>query len=103
MDDERRLAQEFQKRLRDRREARFIGEKRAGDPVHAFGFRRYLAFGIEIGLVCAPGGEMIDQLDTANFDDAVAVGRIEPGGLGIENDFTNVLQWCRPLVWRGVR
>jgi hypothetical protein len=82
---------------------RFVGQKRAGYAVDALRFRRHLAFGIEIGLVRAAGGKMIDQLDAADFDDAVAVGRIEPGGLGIENDFTDVLQFCRPLAWRGVR
>ena len=32
---------------------------------------------------------MIDQLDAADFDDAVTVGRIEARRFGIENDFTH--------------
>ena len=98
VDDQRRLAEEFQKRVRDLGEARLVGEKRAGDAVHAFGFRRHVAFGIEIGLKRAPGGKMIDQLDAADLDDAVAVGRIESGGLGVENDFTKVVQLVRPFA-----
>jgi len=69
--------------------------------MHAFRFRRHFAFGIEIALERAPCGKVIDQFDTADFDDAMAVGRVEPGSLGIENDFTNVLQFCEPFVGRG--
>jgi hypothetical protein len=32
----------------------------------------------------------------------MAVGRVKPGGLGIENDFTDVLQRPQPLASRGL-
>jgi hypothetical protein len=31
----------------------------------------------------------VDQLNRPNFDDAVAVQRVEPGCLGIDDDFTH--------------
>ena len=64
-------------------------EKFVGEAVNALGFDRHVAFGIEIELQGAAGGEMIHQFDTADFDDAVAVARLEARGLGIENDFTH--------------
>jgi hypothetical protein len=71
--------------------------------VHALRFQRHLAYRIEITLERAPGGKMVDQFDTADFYDAVAVGRVESGGFGVENDFTNVLQLCQPSASRVVR
>ena len=60
-----------------------------GQPMHALGFDGHVAFGIEIELQRAAGGEMIHQLDTADFDDAVTVAGLKAGRFGVENDLTH--------------
>ncbi len=61
--------------------------------MHALGFDRHVAFGIEIELQGAAGGKMIHQLDAADFDDAVTFAGLEAGGFGIEDDFTHRLEF----------
>ena len=58
-----------------------------GKPMHPEGFLRHIAFGIEIDVERLAGRNGIQKLDTADFDDAMPVGRIEPGRLRVEDDF----------------
>jgi hypothetical protein len=59
--------------------------------VHALGFDGHVAFGIEIGLEGAAGGEVIDEFDAADLDDAVAVARLEPCRFRVEDDLPHLV------------
>ena len=100
VDHQRRVADKFQELLRHLGEERLVGEKFGGEAVHALGFDRHVAFGIEIELHGAAGGKMIHQLDAADLDDAVAVARLEARGFGVENDFTHWLKLCSVMSAR---
>ena len=91
VDHQRRIADELQKVFHDMRKERLVGEELVGQAVHSLCFDGHEAFGIEVGLEASARRQMVDQLDTANLHNAVARGRIEAGGFGVENDFTHVL------------
>ena len=57
------------------------------EAVHHLGLERHVAFGIEIGVEMAAGLDAVEDLDAADLDHPVAAGRVEPGGLGVEDDF----------------
>ena len=56
-------------------------------PCTIFGFERHVALGIEISVEVAAGLDPVEDLDAADLDHAVAAGRVEAGGFGIEDDF----------------
>ena len=45
--------------------------------------------GIEIPMPVSAGGDVIDQFDAGELDNAVAVLRVEPGRLGVEDKFAH--------------
>ena len=53
------------------------------------GFRRHVSVWIEISVEHRTGRNTVEQLDTANLDQAMALGRIEAGGFGVEDDFAH--------------
>ena len=57
--------------------------------MHGEGFRRHVAFGIEMPMKGLPGRHAVENLDTADFNQPVAAQRVEAGGFGIENDFAH--------------
>jgi hypothetical protein len=59
--------------------------------VHGEGFGRHGALGIEVPVKSLARRHAIENLDAANFDQAVAPQRIEARGFGIENDFAHQL------------
>ena len=65
--------------------------KIVGQPVDRFGLARHRPLGIEISVEVAAGLDPVEDLDAADLDHAVAAGRVEPGGLGIEDDFAHGL------------
>ena len=44
---------------------------------------RHIATGIYVSVKTPAGGNMVDQLDTGDFDDPMTVARIETGRFGI--------------------
>jgi hypothetical protein len=66
--------------------------------VHLERLARHAAFGVDVLVIGAAGGQVVEQLDRADFDDAVAFGGLKPGGFGVENDFTHGYPAliCRP-------
>ena len=68
-------------------EARLVRQEDRRQPVDRFGLARHLAIGIEISVEVAAGLDAVEDLDAADLDHAVAAGRIETGGFGIEYDF----------------
>ncbi len=59
--------------------------------VNVEGLERHVAFRVEIGVKRQSGGNAIQQLDAADFDQAVGLSGIKTGGFGIENDFALLL------------
>ena len=57
--------------------------------MHPLGFDGHVALGVQVELQGAAGGNMIHQLDTADFHDAVTVAWLEAGGFGVEDDLTH--------------
>lgn len=60
------------------------------DAVHLECANGHAAFGVDVLVVGAPRRQVIEQLDRADLDDAVALGGLEPGGFGVEDDFTHL-------------
>jgi hypothetical protein len=73
-------------------EIRVILEEAAGQPVDRKSFRRHLALGIDVVVEMPARRHMVNEFDCADFDDAMAVGWIKPGGLGIEDDFAQSIR-----------
>ena len=48
-----------------------------------------LAFGVEVAVEGAPALAPVDELDAADFDDAVIQLGLESGGLGIQHDLAH--------------
>jgi hypothetical protein len=55
--------------------------------VDQLGLGRHRAVGIEVSVEMAAGLDAVEHLDATDLDHAVAAGRIEPRGFGIEDDF----------------
>ena len=51
--------------------------------------RRHLPLGIEIGVERIARGDVVDQFEAADLDDAVAAVRVEAGRFGVEDDFAH--------------
>ena len=92
VDDQPVAADEFQHLVDNRREGRMLREEFGGEAVHLFRLGRDVALGIDVAMEGAPGRQVIEQLDAGDFDDAVAVRRIETGGFRIENDLAHDVQ-----------
>lgn len=54
--------------------------------MHALRIRRHQTLRIEIALERQARGDVIEQLDASDFDDAVTVRRIEARGFRIDNN-----------------
>ena len=87
--DQAGLADELEKLGRDRREERLIPEEGVVEAMHLHGIDRVRPLGIEVAVEAPPGRDVVDQLDAADLDDAVAGFRVEAGSLGIEDDFAH--------------
>jgi hypothetical protein len=48
---------------------------------------------VEVGVVVLARQPAVEQFDSGNFDDAVAAGGIESGGLGVEDDLACHAGW----------
>lgn len=55
-----------------------------GDPDRSFAKR---AFGVYVDLKLATGLDVVVEFYTSDFDDALSVAWLEPGGFGVERDF----------------
>ena len=54
--------------------------------VHALRFFVDLSLGIEVAMERGAGEAPVDDLERRRLDHAMACDRIEPGGLGVEDD-----------------
>ena len=89
MGNQRRIADKGQKRLRHFTKDRLVFQKTGAQTVHRLGFFRHVALGIDIDMKRLAAGQAIDQLETTYFDDAVAIGRVQPGGFRIKDNLTH--------------
>src|SRR6185437_60833 len=75
-----------------RGEGWMLREELGGDAVHLFGFRRDIALRIDVAMEGATGRQVIEQLDAGDLDDTMSLGRLQPGGFGVEDDLAHRLQ-----------
>src|SRR4051794_5696209 len=87
MRDQRRILDEVEQLLGLVREARLVGEENGGEAVDRFRLARHRSLGVEVSVEMAAGLDPVEHFDAADLDHPVAAGRIETGGLGIEDDF----------------
>ena len=89
MDDQPRVAEEGGELGGHRGEDRLVGEEGGGQAVDPHRLVGHLALRVDVGVEGAAGRHVVDELDRAELDDAVAAVRVEPGGLGVEHDLTH--------------
>ena len=89
MDDQRRIADEFQEIRHHFGKNRLVAQELRRQAVHPFGFGGHVALGIKVAMKGVAGGQMPVQLDTADFHNAVAGQRVEAGGFRIQYDFAH--------------
>ena len=66
-----------------------VAQEGGGQAVHLLRVGRHVALGIEVAVEEAAGRHVVEQLERADLDHPVAVGRLEPGGLGIDHDLAH--------------
>ena len=89
--DQRRIADEAQEIVSHILEERLVLQEVHGQAVHGDGVGMDVALGIEVAVELAAGGNAVDDLDAAEFDQAVAAGGVEAGGFGVEHDLAQHL------------
>ena len=91
VDDQPAIADEVEEFLGMHGEGRMCRQELGGEPVYRIGLFRHVALGVDVAMEDAPGRHVIDELDAADLDDAVAVGGIEPRRLSVENDLAHAV------------
>ena len=89
MDHQLRIGDEIQKIAGDGGEFWFVAQEIIAQPMHLERLGRHEAFWIEILVIAAPGRQMVEQFHRADFHDSVALRRVQPGGFGIQHNFTH--------------
>src|SRR5690606_5428442 len=87
--DELGAADELEELRGDVGEARLVGQELGGQPVHRQRFGIAVAVGIQVNVQVVAGDGAVDDLDAADFDDAVALRGVQSGGFGIEDDLAH--------------
>src|SRR6185312_8194409 len=91
VDHQRRIADESEEFVRDLHEAWLVTQEFDRQPVDGEGFPRHVALRVDVIVERRAGRNPIEQLDTADLDQAMALRRIEAGGFGVENDFAHLI------------
>ena len=87
--DQLRVAQERHQIVRAVREQRFFGQETVGQAVHFLRLFRHRAFGVVVAVKAFPRLDPVHQLDAADLHHPVALGRVEAGRFGIEDNFAH--------------
>jgi len=66
--------------------------------MHVLGIAMHRSLGVDVGLIGAPRWKAVVEFDSPDFYDAVAIGVVEAGRLGIEDDLTHGLGLLRELA-----
>ena len=90
MDDQRRVAEKGDQIVGDFREEKLVLEELIAEAVDRERLGRHAALGIEIAVKGLAGRYAVDQLDTADFDQTMAVQGIETRCLGIEHNLAHL-------------
>jgi hypothetical protein len=75
--------------LDDLREARLIGEEGVGDAVHGLGAGVDLPVRLDVAVEVVAGQPALDDLDAADFDNAMALGGLQARGLRVQYDLAH--------------
>src|SRR5690606_16247038 len=82
-------------------EQRLVRKKLVGDPVDLEGALFHLPLGIDVDMEVPAGQAPVEQLDTADLDDAMSFPYLDTRGFGIQNDRTHAphspSSWSLPL------
>ena len=71
------------------REERLVGQEVVGDAVHAHRVRVAGALRVDVVVQAAAGVAPVDHLDAADLDDAVALGGVQAGRFGVQEDLSH--------------
>src|SRR5262249_7742729 len=89
VDHKWRLADKREKLIRDLNETPVSLQKLRRKPVDSECLGRHIALRIKIYVEGRPGRYPVEELDAAELDQAMALGRIQAGGFRIENNFAH--------------
>src|SRR5262249_46312214 len=89
MDDKTGIANEGDEFLGDRRKERLAFQELRRQAVNGLGVGGHVPFGINVIMECLAARYVVDELDRADLDDAMALGVINSGCLGVENDLAH--------------
>src|SRR6185369_2946405 len=89
VNDERVVSNERQKIARDLAKQRFAGEKFSRNAVDVLGLNGDVALGIDETMKLAAGRNAVEDLDATDFDQSVALFRIEASRFRVENDLAH--------------
>ena len=92
VDHQRRVTDELQKFVDDFVEQRFRCQKFARQAVHRKGFGGHVPFWVDVDVKALPRRHAVENLDAADFHQAVAAKGIKAGRFGVEDDFAHVLR-----------
>jgi hypothetical protein len=89
VDDQLGIADEVEESAANDAKHRFVAQEVIAQAVNFERFFRDGAFGVDVLVIGAAGGHVVEQLHRANFHDAVAFRGFKARGFGIKNDFTH--------------
>ncbi len=83
------IGDEVDESLRHLGEFGFVGQEFVAQAMHLEGALGHAAFGVDVDVEGLAGGQVVEQLQRADLDDAVAVFGVETGGFRIQDDLTH--------------
>ncbi len=81
-----RVFEESEKLVGPLGETRLVAQEVQRQAVHLIGLIGHIALRVQMAVPASSCRDAVDQLDAADLDNSMPVERIEPGGLGVEND-----------------
>ena len=89
MRDEGRILDEVEQLLDALREVGLVRQEQVAETVDLLRLERHVALGVEVSVEMPPRLDAVEDLHAADLDHPVAAGRVQPRGLGIEDDLTH--------------
>ena len=81
----------FNELVRNLFKFRFVGEKFTGNAVDLYRALVYLTSRIDVLVIVITGKTSVNQLDTTNLDDAMALRGFKPRGFSIQYDLSHTM------------
>ena len=101
VDDERGIVEKAEEVVSDLGKCRLVAQEFGREAMDRERLGRHGALGIDVAVKGVAGREAVVELDATDLDQAIALIRIEPGGLGVEHDLAH--QIPAVLVFRHAR